>query len=37
MERSIFGDVFHHLVSLNWKLNGSMKENVHLSIWNKND
>ena len=35
VERSIFADVFHHLVSLNWKLTGSMKGNVHHSIWNK--
>ena len=32
VERSIFADVFHHLDSLNWKLNWSRKENMHHSI-----
>ena len=39
MERSLFADVFYHLVtcSFNWKLNGSRKENMHCSLWNEND
>ena len=39
VERSIFADVFYHLVtcSLNWKLNGSREGNVHCSLWNEND
>ena len=38
-ERSIFADVFYHLVtcSLNWKQNGSREENMHCSLWNEND
>ena len=39
MERSLFADVFYHLVtcSFNWKLNGSRKENMYCSLWNEND
>ena len=32
VERSIFADIFHHLDSLNWKLNWSRMENMHRSI-----
>ena len=38
MERSILADfAAYHLNSLNGKLNGSMKENMHRYIRNEND
>ena len=38
LERSIFSDVFaYQFINLNCKLNESRKENMHRSIWNKND
>ena len=38
LERSIFADVVaYQFINLNWKLNGSRKENIHRSIWNEND
>ena len=37
LERSIFADVVaYQFINLNWKLNGSRKENMHRSIWNEN-
>ena len=36
VERSIFVDVFYHLVTCR-KLNGSREENMHCSLWNEND
>ena len=37
LERSIFTDIIAHQFNLNWKLNGSRKENMHGSIWNENE
>ena len=38
VERSIFTDVVaYQLISLNWTLTGSKKENMYRSIWNEND
>ena len=38
LERSIFADaVTYQFINFNWKLNGSREENMHWSIWNKND
>ena len=39
VERSIFDDVFYHLVtcSLNWKQNGSREENMNCFLGNEND
>ena len=37
LERSIFADVIaYQFINLNWKLNGSRKENMDRSIWNEN-
>ena len=38
VERSIFTDVVaYQLISLNWTLTGSKKENMYRSMWNEND
>ena len=38
LERPIFADVIaFQFINLNWKLNGSRKENIHRSTWNEND
>ena len=38
LERSICFDVVaYQFINLNWKLNGSRKENMHHSIWNENN
>ena len=38
LERSICSDVVaYQFINLNWKLNGSRKENMHHSMWNEND
>ena len=37
LERSIFTDIAAYQFNLNWKVNGSRKENMHCSIWNEND
>ena len=37
LERSLFTDIVAKQFNLNWKLNGSRKENMHCSIWNENN